>query len=78
MTIAPFFPDPAETRPIFASLRALQERLRHEVSPHPFDQLSMGMSGDVEVAIAEGATMVRVGRALFGERDYGVREGNGV
>jgi pyridoxal phosphate enzyme (YggS family) len=78
MTIAPFLPDPEETRPIFASLRSLLVRLQREVGPHPFDQLSMGMSGDVEVAIAEGATMVRVGRALFGERDYGTREGQGV
>jgi pyridoxal phosphate enzyme (YggS family) len=78
MTIAPFYPDPEETRPVFASLRELQHRLRADVGPHPFDQLSMGMSGDVEVAIAEGATMVRVGRALFGERDYGMREGSGV
>ncbi len=59
MTIAPLMSDPVETRPIFRSLRQLRDTtgLRH---------LSMGMSDDFEVAIEEGATMVRIGRAIFG------------
>ena len=61
MTIAPLDPDPNAARPYFSQLRELaqQHRLRH---------LSMGMTNDYEVAIEEGATHVRVGRAIFGER----------
>ncbi|MFN5678387.1 MAG: YggS family pyridoxal phosphate-dependent enzyme [Roseiflexaceae bacterium] len=68
MTIAPYSDDPEHVRPVFASLRMLRDMLREVCPQHPFTELSMGMSGDVDVAIAEGATMVRVGRALFGER----------
>ena len=50
----------------FAALRKLRDRLRHSCPPgHTLDELSMGMSGDFEVAIEEGATIVRVGSALF-------------
>jgi pyridoxal phosphate enzyme (YggS family) len=59
MTMAPYSPDPEQARPIFAQLRALRDRLR-------LLELSMGMSGDFEVAIEEGATYVRIGSALFG------------
>jgi uncharacterized pyridoxal phosphate-containing UPF0001 family protein len=59
--------DPERTRPAFAMLRALRESLR---GAHPeLVELSMGMSGDFEVAIEEGATIIRVGTALFGPRE---------
>jgi pyridoxal phosphate enzyme (YggS family) len=59
--------DPERTRPAFAMLRALRDRLR---AAHPgLRELSMGMSGDFEVAIEEGATIIRVGTALFGARE---------
>ncbi len=61
--------DPAGQRRGFAALRALFERLQAELGhPDGFDTLSMGMSGDFEAAIAEGATMVRIGTAIFGQR----------
>lgn len=63
MTIAPNFPDPAQTRPVFQDLRRLFENYR-QVGPH-WSELSMGMTNDFEVAIEEGATLIRVGRALF-------------
>lgn len=61
MTIAPLVSDPEEVRPIFRRLRELGDSLGLE-------HLSMGMSDDFEVAVGEGATMVRIGRAIFGER----------
>ncbi|MCC6418446.1 MAG: YggS family pyridoxal phosphate-dependent enzyme [Gemmataceae bacterium] len=61
MTVAPLVPDAEAVRPLFATLR----RLAHA---HGLLQLSMGMTGDFEAAIAEGATHVRIGRAIFGER----------
>ncbi len=61
MTVAPRVADPEEVRPVFRALRELAER-------HGLAELSMGMTDDFEVAIEEGATMVRIGRALFGER----------
>ena len=61
MTIAPIAADPEEVRPVFRALRALAERF-------DLPELSMGMTDDFEVAIEEGATLVRVGRAIFGER----------
>jgi pyridoxal phosphate enzyme (YggS family) len=67
MTIAPYADDPEEARPHFRALRALRDRLAQRTGL-PFGTLSMGMSGDFEVAIEEGATLVRVGTALFGER----------
>jgi pyridoxal phosphate enzyme (YggS family) len=60
--------DPAEQRAAFATVRSLYEALRAQGLE--LDTLSMGMSGDLEAAITEGATMVRVGTALFGERVY--------
>lgn len=68
MTVAPYADDAEQVRPVFASLRRLRDMLASMHPHHPFNELSMGMSGDVDVAIAEGATMVRVGRALFGDR----------
>ena len=69
MTMPPFYDDPEAARPIFARLRDLS--LAQAALPRPgvaLEQLSMGMSGDLEVAIAEGATLVRVGTAIFGAR----------
>lgn len=66
MTMAPYSDDPEAARPHFARLRELFEDVRSERAPGPdFAHLSMGMSGDFEVAIEEGATMVRIGNALF-------------
>jgi len=68
MTMPPFFDDPARARPLFARLRELREL---HAAPRPgveLRHLSMGMSGDFEVAIEEGATLIRVGTAIFGER----------
>ena len=61
MTIAPIVADPEDTRPIFRRLRELRDRLG-------LRELSMGMSSDYAVAVEEGASMVRIGRAIFGER----------
>ena len=72
MVIPPFFHDPEATRPYFRQLRELRDALEKE-NPGCLGQrhLSMGMSHDFEVAIDEGATIVRVGTAVFGERDHG-------
>jgi pyridoxal phosphate enzyme (YggS family) len=66
MTMAAYDPDPEKSRPTFALVRRLRDRLRAEVAPaHPLDHLSMGMSNDFEVAVEEGATLVRLGSVLF-------------
>ncbi len=67
MTLARPVEDPEEVRPEFAKLRRLYERIQSSLSID-FEVLSMGMSGDFEVAIEEGATHVRVGTAIFGDR----------
>lgn len=67
MTIAPYADDPEASRPYFRALRELRDRLEKQVGV-PLPRLSMGMSGDFEVAIEEGATLVRVGSAIFGSR----------
>jgi pyridoxal phosphate enzyme (YggS family) len=67
MTIAPYTPTPERVRPYFAKLRELKEK-GGELLGAPLPHLSMGMSGDFEVAIEEGATIVRIGTALFGPR----------
>lgn len=70
MTMPPFFNAPEKVRPYFAALRELRDRIKVEDIPHiAMDELSMGMTGDFEAAIAEGATMVRIGTAIFGERN---------
>lgn len=66
MTIPPFFEDPEKIRPYFRELRELRDKAQAEGFILP--ELSMGMSHDFEIAIEEGATMVRIGTALFGER----------
>ena len=64
MTVPPYFDEPERARPFFKRLRELN-------CAYGFPELSMGMTGDFEVAVEEGATLVRVGTAIFGERDYG-------
>lgn len=66
MTMAPLVADPEEVRPVFRGLRELRDRLQDHFPGVPLPVLSMGMSNDYPVAIAEGATLVRVGRAIFG------------
>jgi PLP dependent protein len=66
MTIAPMVADAEETRPVFSALRRLRDTLQREHPAVDFDTLSMGMSDDFRVAVEEGATSVRIGRAIFG------------
>ncbi len=68
MTIAPIVSDPEQARPYFASLRALRDAFADDFPQASWQVLSMGMSDDYTVAIEEGATHVRIGRAIFGER----------
>ena len=69
MTMAPFVPEDKveETRPVFAGLRALRDRMETQFGVS-LPRLSMGMSGDYAVAVEEGATWIRLGTVLFGER----------
>ncbi|MGI6010369.1 MAG: YggS family pyridoxal phosphate-dependent enzyme [Ruminococcus sp.] len=74
MTIAPYVTDPEENRPVFRKLRQLGVDIKAKnMNNVNVNILSMGMTGDYEVAIEEGATMVRVGTGIFGERDYSVK-----
>lgn len=68
MTVAPQVQNPEEVRPVFRALRELRDRLHEQVPQSTWQHLSMGMTDDYRVAIEEGATIVRVGRAIFGER----------
>ncbi len=71
MTIAPYTEDPESNRVYFKGLRELKDQVNSLSIPGVhMDTLSMGMTGDYEVAIEEGATFVRVGTGIFGERDY--------
>jgi pyridoxal phosphate enzyme (YggS family) len=66
MTMAAYTANPEETRPTFSTLRGLRDRLQSSFGAnHFFDQLSMGMTNDFEIAIEEGATLIRIGTALF-------------
>jgi PLP dependent protein len=67
MAIPPFCDDPRDARPYFRRLRRLRDDLEQSLQ-RPFPELSMGMSHDFEIAIEEGATQVRIGSAIFGER----------
>ncbi len=69
MTMAPIVEEAEQARPYFASLRALREALQERFPQADWRELSMGMTDDFEVAIEEGATLVRIGRALFGPRE---------
>ena len=72
MTIAPFTEDPEESRPHFRRLRQLSVDIQQQNRHNNIDvaRLSMGMSGDFRIAIEEGASYVRIGTMIFGERDY--------
>lgn len=70
MTMPPWELDAEAARPYFARLRQLRDQLAQQFQLPNFGELSMGMSGDFPVAIQEGATLVRVGTAIFGQRDY--------
>ena len=65
MGMGPLVPDPEAARPYFRRLREIRDRLREALDAPGLEDLSMGMTDDFEVAIEEGATMIRVGRALF-------------
>jgi hypothetical protein len=67
MTMAPYSDNPEDARPVFRKLRELRDELQ-SAHQHPLPELSMGMSGDFEPAIEEGATLVRVGSSIFGTR----------
>jgi len=71
MTMAPFVADAEDARPVFASLNALLDALQERFPSQDWRHLSMGMTNDFEIAIEEGATLVRIGRAIFGERGAG-------
>ncbi len=68
MAMPPFFNTPEKARPYFITLRNLRDQIRKDLPGVALDELSMGMSGDFEVAIEEGSTFVRIGTAIFGER----------
>jgi len=71
MTMPPYFDEPEKARPYFIKLREFRDRIQKEgIEGARMDELSMGMSGDFEAAIEEGATMIRVGTAIFGERRH--------
>ena len=70
MTVAPFTDNPEENRPVFRALRESLSSLQKKFPSLPLMELSMGMSGDYEVAVEEGATIIRVGSFIFGERNY--------
>ncbi len=65
MTIAPLVDDPEEARPVFRKLRELRDEIQDASQDYRLDELSMGMTNDFQVAIEEGATLVRIGRAIF-------------
>ena len=67
MTMAPYSDNPEDARPVFRTLRELRDELQSTYQ-HPLPELSMGMSGDFEPAIEEGATLVRIGSSIFGSR----------
>jgi uncharacterized pyridoxal phosphate-containing UPF0001 family protein len=66
--MAPYYAEPEATRPVFADLRKLRDALVNDFPYVEWRELSMGMTNDYSIAIEEGSTVVRVGRAIFGER----------
>jgi PLP dependent protein len=72
MGMATYTDDDSQVRHEFKKLRSLMEKLKHETLPDnvSLEELSMGMSGDYSIAIEEGSTMIRIGSAIFGERNY--------
>ena len=69
MTMAPIVADPEEARPYFRLLRRQRDELARQFPAADWRHLSMGMTDDFEVAVEEGATLVRIGRAIFGQRE---------
>lgn len=79
MTIAPYVENPEENRIHFRNLRKLSIDIRNKNIDNIFmSELSMGMTNDYEVAIEEGATIIRVGTGIFGERDYSSTETHSI
>jgi hypothetical protein len=72
MGMAPWTPEPEKARPVFRRLREVRDECARQLGA-PLPELSMGMTGDFEVAIEEGATVIRIGTALFGERPRALR-----
>ena len=70
MTIAPYFEDKEQVRPYFKKANDIFVDIKNKIKDENFKILSMGMSGDFEVAIEEGSNMVRIGTSIFGERNY--------
>ncbi|MBX3062247.1 MAG: YggS family pyridoxal phosphate-dependent enzyme [Anaerolineae bacterium] len=70
MTMAPIVEEMEQTRPVFAALRQLRDALAADFPQWEWQSLSMGMTDDFPIAIEEGATLIRVGRAIFGDRAY--------
>ena len=70
MGVPPYFDNPEEVRPYFGRLRGLRDAIRADLGHAAVPVLSMGMSHDFEIAVEEGATEIRIGTALFGEREY--------
>ncbi|MBO6177352.1 MAG: YggS family pyridoxal phosphate-dependent enzyme [Treponema sp.] len=70
MTMAPFTDDESRIRKSFSTLRLLREKINSLYPELPVKELSMGMSGDYKIAVEEGSTIVRIGTAIFGERQY--------
>jgi uncharacterized pyridoxal phosphate-containing UPF0001 family protein len=69
MTIAPYEEDPERVRPVFRGLRLLRDKMAQTRPKLDLHHLSMGMTNDYEIAVEEGATLVRVGSAIFGDSD---------
>lgn len=78
MTMAPLSPDPESVRPVFRDLRLLRDRLRRRFPSSEWQHLSMGMSQDYRVAVEEGATLVRIGSAIFGKPPGKESDGHGA
>ncbi len=74
MTMAPLTDDEKIIRKSFSDLRNMKEKLKKNFPDLPLNELSMGMSGDYKFAIEEGSTMVRIGTAIFGQRDYSLSQ----
>ena len=71
MTIGPYFENPENSRPIFKKMKSLSDSIQKQKIPNiEMRYLSMGMSDDFKIAIEEGANMVRIGRGIFGKREY--------
>jgi len=70
MYIPPYRENPEENRELFREMKKLYDSYKIKIGDENFKYLSMGMSGDFEIAIEEGSNMVRVGTAIFGSRNY--------